>query len=148
VVTYNILADQYAATDAAKNVIFAHCPPQYLDPAYRRPLVLAELLGFNADVVCLQEVDEKMFSACLTPQLAQEGAPAVQLPGGTPERQHHHTGDAGQRARASSHSVLRPLASGESAYPFHHPSRLSSPPPPILFQASAVCTPTRLASRV
>jgi 2',5'-phosphodiesterase len=28
VVTYNILADQYAATDAAKNVIFAHCPPQ------------------------------------------------------------------------------------------------------------------------
>lgn len=28
VVTYNILADQYAATDAAKNVIFAHCPPE------------------------------------------------------------------------------------------------------------------------
>lgn len=28
VLTYNILADQYAATDTAKNVIFAHCPPQ------------------------------------------------------------------------------------------------------------------------
>jgi 2',5'-phosphodiesterase len=28
VVTYNILADQYAATETAKNVIFAHCPPQ------------------------------------------------------------------------------------------------------------------------
>jgi 2',5'-phosphodiesterase len=28
VVSYNILADQYAATETAKNVIFAHCPPQ------------------------------------------------------------------------------------------------------------------------
>lgn len=28
VVTYNILADQYAGTDVAKNVIFAHCPPE------------------------------------------------------------------------------------------------------------------------
>jgi 2',5'-phosphodiesterase len=28
VVTYNILADQYAATDTAKNVIFAHLPAQ------------------------------------------------------------------------------------------------------------------------
>lgn len=28
VLTYNILADQYAATETAKNVIFAHCPPQ------------------------------------------------------------------------------------------------------------------------
>jgi len=37
----------------------------YLDPEYRRPLVLAELLGYNADLVCLQEVDEKMFTLCL-----------------------------------------------------------------------------------
>jgi hypothetical protein len=35
--------------------------------------VLSELLGFNADVMCLQEVDEKMFSACLVPQLGEEG---------------------------------------------------------------------------
>jgi 2',5'-phosphodiesterase len=28
VVTYNVLADQYAATESAKNVIFASCPPQ------------------------------------------------------------------------------------------------------------------------
>ena len=26
VVTYNILADQYASTETAKTVIFAHCP--------------------------------------------------------------------------------------------------------------------------
>ncbi|KAL4445318.1 hypothetical protein ABPG77_011143 [Micractinium sp. CCAP 211/92] len=73
VLTYNILADQYAATETAKNVIFAHCPPQYLDPDYRRPLVLSELLGFKADIMCLQEVDEKAFSAYLEPQLEAEG---------------------------------------------------------------------------
>lgn len=28
VVTYNILADQYAGTDTARDVIFAHCPPE------------------------------------------------------------------------------------------------------------------------
>ena len=28
VVTYNILADQYAATETAKNLLFAHCPPE------------------------------------------------------------------------------------------------------------------------
>ena len=28
VVTYNILADQYAATETAKNVLFGHCPPE------------------------------------------------------------------------------------------------------------------------
>ena len=54
VLTYNILADQYASTDAARNVIFAHCPPAHLDPAYRRPRVLAELLGLRPDVACLQ----------------------------------------------------------------------------------------------
>ncbi|PSC75583.1 2, 5 -phosphodiesterase 12 [Micractinium conductrix] len=73
VVTYNILADQYAATETAKNVIFAHCPPQFLKPEYRWPLVLNELLGFNADLICLQEVDEKAFTAYLAPQLAAEG---------------------------------------------------------------------------
>lgn len=48
-------------------------PRRFLEPEYRRPLVLQELLGFNADVVCLQEVDEKAFSAYLAPQLAVEG---------------------------------------------------------------------------
>lgn len=28
VASYNILADQYAATDRAKTVLFAHCPPE------------------------------------------------------------------------------------------------------------------------
>ena len=28
VVTYNILADQYAATDKARTVLFSYCPPE------------------------------------------------------------------------------------------------------------------------
>ena len=44
-----------------------------LAPEYRRPLVVAELLGFRGDLVCLQEVDDKMFSLHLQPQLGAEG---------------------------------------------------------------------------
>ena len=48
-------------------------PLRFLEPDYRRPLVVSELLGFRADIMCLQEVDEKAFTAFLAPQLAQEG---------------------------------------------------------------------------
>ena len=56
-----------------------------MEPEYRRPLVLSELLGFRADIVCLQEVDEKAFTAYLAPQLAQEGEfVTAQRPGSQP----------------------------------------------------------------
>ena len=45
----------------------------YLDPDYRRPLILLELLGFHADIICLQEMDEKAFSEYFLPQLQQAG---------------------------------------------------------------------------
>lgn len=77
VVTYNILADQYASTDAAKTQIFATCPLENLDPLYRRPLVLQELLQYNADVICLQEVDDKMFHLCLQPAMNIAGFEGV-----------------------------------------------------------------------
>jgi 2',5'-phosphodiesterase len=77
IVTYNILADQYASTDAAKTQIFVTCPLENLDPLYRRPLVLDELLQYNADVICLQEVDDKMFQLCLQPALNIAGFDGV-----------------------------------------------------------------------
>lgn len=77
IVTYNILADQYASTDAAKTQIFATCPLENLDPLYRRPLVLQELLQYNADVICLQEVDDKMFNLCLQPAMNIAGFDGV-----------------------------------------------------------------------
>ena len=47
---------------------------RFLDAGYRRPLILAELLGFNADVICLQEVDEKAFAVYFRPHLHTAGA--------------------------------------------------------------------------
>lgn len=61
VVTYNILADLYADSDYSRTVLFAHCPTHALTIDYRRQLILKELTGYNADVICLQEVDKKEF---------------------------------------------------------------------------------------
>jgi len=40
---------------------------------YRRPLVLQEVLGFNADIICLQEVDVKAFQQFLQPHMDYAG---------------------------------------------------------------------------
>ena len=53
---------------------------RFLDPDYRRPLILQELLGFNADIICLQEVDEKAFAEYFQPQLQQAGMPVCTIP--------------------------------------------------------------------
>ena len=50
-----------------------HMLCRFLDPQYRRPLILQELLGFHADIICLQEVDEKAFAEYFLPQLQQAG---------------------------------------------------------------------------
>jgi len=73
VLTYNLLADQYASSDYAKAHLFAHCHPHFLDPAYRRALAAAELVGYRADVLCLQEVDERAFTLVLGPVLRAAG---------------------------------------------------------------------------
>ena len=51
--------------------------PRWLHPDYRRPLVLQELLGYHADVICLQEVDETAFSRYFQPQLHAAGAASL-----------------------------------------------------------------------
>ncbi|EFJ50866.1 hypothetical protein VOLCADRAFT_88222 [Volvox carteri f. nagariensis] len=73
ILSYNILADQYAGSTYAQNVLFNYCPPECLDPGYRRPLVLRELLGYRADVICLQEVDERAFTDFFTLHLGLQG---------------------------------------------------------------------------
>jgi mRNA deadenylase 3'-5' endonuclease subunit Ccr4 len=54
-------------------VLFNYCPLQYLDPEYRKQLVVAELEHYNADVVCLQEVDEKAFTEFFLPHMQLRG---------------------------------------------------------------------------
>ncbi|KAK7113661.1 hypothetical protein V1264_012910 [Littorina saxatilis] len=69
VVSYNLLADIYSDSEFAREVLFPHCPPYALDMDYRRQLLLKEITGYNADIICLQEVDRKVFENELLPSL-------------------------------------------------------------------------------
>ncbi len=50
---------------------------RWLAPEYRRALVVRELLGYHADVLCLQEVDESFFTKSLRSHLDGKGAPCA-----------------------------------------------------------------------
>lgn len=58
VVSYNVLADVYAQTELSKTVLYPYCAPYALQLDYRQNLIKKELSGYNADIVCLQEVDK------------------------------------------------------------------------------------------
>ncbi|XP_065569803.1 2',5'-phosphodiesterase 12-like isoform X2 [Artemia franciscana] len=73
IVTYNLLADLYADQQYTRDVLFPYCPPHALEIAYRKQLFLKEIIGYNSDLVCLQEVDTKVFDGDLKPRLYLEG---------------------------------------------------------------------------
>ncbi|KAF4369018.1 hypothetical protein F8388_013347 [Cannabis sativa] len=50
VLSYNILSDVYATSD-----IYSYCPSWALSWPYRRQNLLREIVGYRADIVCLQE---------------------------------------------------------------------------------------------
>ena len=56
VMTYNILAKLYCTEH-----MYPYCPTKALDADYRRSLALEQVFEYNADIVCLQEVDSKQF---------------------------------------------------------------------------------------
>ncbi|OWR44927.1 putative 2-phosphodiesterase [Danaus plexippus plexippus] len=68
-VSYNILADLYCDSDYTRTVLHPYCPPYALQIDYRKQLIMKELKGYNADIICLQEVDGKIFNKCLKPFL-------------------------------------------------------------------------------
>ncbi|KAG9260202.1 2',5'-phosphodiesterase 12 [Astyanax mexicanus] len=77
VVSYNILADIYAQTELSKTVLYPYCAPYALGLDYRQSLIKKELSGYNADIVCLQEVDKGVFSDSLCPALDAFGMDGV-----------------------------------------------------------------------
>jgi len=77
VISYNILADLYADSDFSRESLFPQCPPYALSIDYRIRLILDELIGYNGDVVLLQEVDRKVFEGDLAPVLLQHGFTGV-----------------------------------------------------------------------
>lgn len=72
VLTYNILADLYATQQA-----FPTSEPHALLWQYRRQLILQELELYNADIVCLQEVQSTSFHEDLRPEMDKRGFDAV-----------------------------------------------------------------------
>ncbi|XP_072936524.1 2',5'-phosphodiesterase 12 [Epargyreus clarus] len=71
-VSYNILADLYCDSDFTRTALHPYCPPYALHIDYRKQLIIKELLGYNADIMCLQEVDSKIFNHYLKPILESE----------------------------------------------------------------------------
>lgn len=86
VVSYNLLADYYCDSDFSRTQLFPYCPPYALAIEYRKLLFIRELLGYRADICCLQEVDAKVFDLDLKVCLGNDSFDGVmQKKGGTAE---------------------------------------------------------------
>ncbi|CAI0402440.1 unnamed protein product [Linum tenue] len=72
VLSYNILADAYATSES-----YAYCPSWALSWAYRRQNLLREIVGYRADIVCLQEVQNDHFEEFFAPELDKHGYQAL-----------------------------------------------------------------------
>ena len=68
VVSYNILADIFATLS-----FFPYCGADTLAIEYRRSLIVKEIVGYHADIVCLQEVGLKVFNSFILPALEEKG---------------------------------------------------------------------------
>ena len=55
------------------NIHYFQCPPYALSINYRVKLLLSEIIGYNSDIITLQEVDRKIFQNDLEPILDKDG---------------------------------------------------------------------------
>ncbi|XP_056130383.1 2',5'-phosphodiesterase 12 [Lampris incognitus] len=117
VVSYNILADIYAQTDLSKTVLYPYCAPYALQLDYRQNLVKKELAGYNADIICLQEVDTGVFVDSLGPALDAFGLDGVFR---VKEKQHEGLGTFYRRSKLrllSCHDII--LSEALTSDPLH-----------------------------
>lgn len=68
VLSYNILSDIYAASE-----FYSYCPSWALSWPYRRQNLLREIVGYCADIICLQEVQSDHFEEFFAPELEKHG---------------------------------------------------------------------------
>jgi hypothetical protein len=68
IVTYNVLAEVYATSEK-----HYHCPPLALLWEHRRENLVKEMIQYDADIVCLQEVQSDHFYAFFQPELKKLG---------------------------------------------------------------------------
>ncbi|XP_057679545.1 protein angel homolog 2 isoform X2 [Corythoichthys intestinalis] len=74
VMSYNILSQDLLRDNS---YLYSHCPPETLDWSRRLPNLLAELRNYDADVLCLQEVQEDHFETQIKPALDAQGYECV-----------------------------------------------------------------------
>ncbi|KAK6244036.1 hypothetical protein QUC31_010445 [Theobroma cacao] len=72
VLSYNILSDSYASSE-----LYSYCPSWALSWPYRRQNLLREIVGYRADIVCLQEVQSDHFEEFFAPELDKHGYQAL-----------------------------------------------------------------------
>ncbi|PNW77057.1 hypothetical protein CHLRE_10g420512v5 [Chlamydomonas reinhardtii] len=78
VVSYNILGNTACMTSRAG----AAMPREHTTLEFRGPRLLRELWGYDADVICLQEVDVSVYRLWLQPWAARHGHTITYLPRG------------------------------------------------------------------
>ncbi|XP_077211874.1 carbon catabolite repressor protein 4 homolog 1-like [Tasmannia lanceolata] len=72
VLSYNILSEVYGTSD-----LYSYCPSWALSWAYRRQNLLREIVGYHADILCLQEVQSDHFEEFFAPELDKHGYQAL-----------------------------------------------------------------------
>ncbi|WOL04200.1 carbon catabolite repressor protein [Canna indica] len=72
VLSYNILSEAYATTES-----YSYCPSWALSWPYRRQNLLREIVGYHADILCLQEVRYDHFEEFFAPELDKHGYQAL-----------------------------------------------------------------------
>eukprot|EP01137_Pigoraptor_chileana_P024162 Opistho-2@91636 len=68
IMCYNVLCDKYATRQ-----LYGYCPTWALEWGYRKQRILQEIIGHNADIVCLQEVETEQFQDYFYPELQRQG---------------------------------------------------------------------------
>lgn len=71
VMTFNVLANEKAFMDTRedRNGLYPYCDDNIIKRSRRTPLILHEILAYDADVICLQEVDLTSFENLFQPVL-------------------------------------------------------------------------------
>lgn len=72
VLSYNCLAEIYTSES-----LYFHCPDWALAWTYRRHNLLRELFSYNADIMCLQEIQADHYEAHLKPAFVRQGYDGV-----------------------------------------------------------------------
>jgi CCR4-NOT transcription complex subunit 6 len=75
VFSYNVLAESYASADR-----YYYCPSWALDWNFRKQGILKEMLSYDCDILCLQEVEVGQYGSFFQPSMEKAGYSAVFLP--------------------------------------------------------------------